>query len=56
MQVKILAKVQEKIVAVEYKNQIALAFHPELEQTSKIHEYFAERVKNLQKCNSHVSL
>lgn len=58
--VKILAKVQEKIVAVEYKNQIALAFHPELEQVSKIHEYFAERVKNTamitHSCNSHVSL
>lgn len=38
--VKILAKVDEKIVAVKYKNQIALSFHPELDDDFTIHKMF----------------
>lgn len=38
--VSVLARVDEKIVAVEYKNQLALAFHPELSADSRIHEKF----------------
>ena len=38
--VKILATVDDKIVAVQYGNQIGMAFHPELSEDTKIHEYF----------------
>lgn len=40
--VEILAKVDENIVAVKYKNQLAMAFHPELGGNSGIHRMFAE--------------
>ena len=38
--VQILAKVERKIVAVKYKNQLALAFHPELDENDEIHKVF----------------
>ena len=38
--VQILAKAEEKIVAVKYKNQLALAFHPELDENDEIHKVF----------------
>lgn len=38
--VEILATVKEKIVAVRYKKQIALAFHPELDNDLNIHKMF----------------
>ena len=38
--VQILAKVEGKIVAVKYKNQLALAFHPELDENDEIHKVF----------------
>lgn len=38
--VEILATVEEKIVAVRYQNQIGLAFHPEVTESTKVHEYF----------------
>lgn len=38
--VDILAVVDEKIVAVKYKNQLALSFHPELTNDLTIHKYF----------------
>ena len=38
--VRILALVEDRIVGVEYKNQIALAFHPELTDDTRIHEKF----------------
>lgn len=40
MDVEILAKVDGKIVAVKYGNQIGLSFHPELSGNSKIHKWF----------------
>lgn len=40
MDVEILAKADDKIVAVKYENQIGLSFHPELSENSKIHEWF----------------
>lgn len=43
--VKILATVDEKIVAVRYKNQLALSFHPELTKDATIHKYFLSMVK-----------
>lgn len=39
-EVKVLAKVDDHIVAVQYHNQLAMAFHPELTEDSRIHEYF----------------
>lgn len=38
--VEILAKVDGNIVAVKYKNQIGLSFHPELSENPNIHEWF----------------
>lgn len=38
--VKVLSSVEDKIVAVEYENQIGLAFHPELTEDTRIHEHF----------------
>ncbi len=38
--VEILAQVDGNIVAVKYGNQIGLSFHPELSESSKIHEWF----------------
>lgn len=38
--VHILGTVEDRIVGVEYKNQIALAFHPELTDDTRIHEKF----------------
>lgn len=38
--VKTIAISKEHIVGVEYKSQIALAFHPELTNDLRLHEYF----------------
>ena len=38
--VDVLATVDDRIVAVQYNNQIGLAFHPELSGDTRIHEYF----------------
>lgn len=45
--VDVLAKLDDKIVAVAYKHHIATAFHPELTDDTKIHEYF---IKEVLKC------
>lgn len=37
---EILAEVDGKAVAARENNQLALAFHPELEKSASIHEYF----------------
>ena len=44
-EVEVLAEVGQKIVAVRYKNQIALAFHPEVGEDSRIHEKFLKMIK-----------
>ena len=44
-EVEILAEVEEKIVGVAYKNQLAFSFHPELTGNDKIHEKFLELIK-----------
>ena len=41
---KVLSKVGEHIVAVRQKKQLATAFHPELNESNAIHEYFLEEV------------
>lgn len=40
--VDILSKVDENIVAVKYKNQIGLSFHPELCEDKRIHKLFVD--------------
>ena len=43
--VEVLAKENEHIVAVRDKNQLAMAFHPELDEDERIHRYFVNMVK-----------
>lgn len=42
--VEVLSEVDKRIVAVKYKNQIGLAFHPELTEDTRIHQYFLDFV------------
>lgn len=42
--VEILAKEKEHIVAVRYQNQLAMSFHPELDEDERIHKYFLDIV------------
>ena len=42
--VRVLAEVDGNIVAVQYKNQIALSFHPELDCDTSIYEYFINQI------------
>lgn len=42
--VDVLAKVDGKIVGVRYNNQLAFAFHPELDNNLSIHKMFLESV------------
>lgn len=41
-EVNVLSRVNDKIVAVEYQNQIALPFHPELTGDIRLHKYFID--------------
>jgi len=43
--VEILAKVKDTPVAVKYKKQIAISFHPELGGSCVVHEYFLSLIK-----------
>ena len=40
--VDVLAKVDGQIVAVQYKNQLGMSFHPELTQDTRIHQKFLD--------------
>ena len=42
--VKILAKFNEKIVAVQQGNVLATAFHPELTRDTSLHKSFVDMV------------
>lgn len=44
---EVIARVNEKIVGVKYKNQIGVSFHPEVTGNTKLHEYF---LKLCQQC------
>jgi pyridoxal 5'-phosphate synthase pdxT subunit len=48
--VEILSIVNDKIVAVRQNNQLATSFHPELDDSTTIHEYFLDMIKHSQKC------
>jgi pyridoxal 5'-phosphate synthase, glutaminase subunit pdx2 len=43
--VEVHAIVDGNIVAVEYKNQLALSFHPELNDDMRLYHYFLEKIK-----------
>lgn len=45
--VKVLGTVDDHIIAVQYKHQIGLSFHPELTGDTRIHKYFIDMVRNL---------
>ena len=40
-----LAEVEGNIVAVKYKEQYGLAFHPELDEDTSVHQYFLDMTK-----------
>ena len=42
---EILSIVENRIVGVKYKNQMAFAFHPELDQDTRIHEVFLGMIR-----------
>ena len=44
--VDVLAEVDSKIVAARQGNQLATAFHPELDNDLRIHEYFVNMINN----------
>jgi len=44
-EVEVLATVRDRIVAVKYKNQLALAFHPELDEDRRAHRLLVEMVQ-----------
>ncbi|MHA1785988.1 MAG: pyridoxal 5'-phosphate synthase glutaminase subunit PdxT [Candidatus Helarchaeota archaeon] len=44
--VKVLAKFNDDIVAVQQENIVALTFHPEITDDIRIHEYFVKLIKN----------
>lgn len=46
-EVEVLSQIQDKVVAVRYQNNLALSFHPELSDDTRIHEYF---IKEVAKC------
>lgn len=43
--VEVLAVEKEHIVAVQFQNQLAMSFHPELDKDERIHEFFIEMVR-----------
>ena len=45
-EVSVLSKVDGNIVAVEYQNQLAMSFHPELTADTRVHEYFLQKVRD----------
>ena len=46
---EVLAEVEGNIVAVKYKEQYGLSFHPELDEDNRIHQVFLDRVKRYAK-------
>lgn len=44
--VQVLATVNDQIVAIRYKNQLAISFHPELSEDLRVHRYFLEMISH----------
>lgn len=49
---RVLAKYDDKIVAVEEGNLLATSFHPELTEDDRIHRYFLQKVEESKKKGS----
>lgn len=47
--VEILAMEKNHIVAVRYRNQLAMSFHPELDEDERIHRYFIDMIVSQRK-------
>lgn len=45
-EVQKLAKVDGNLVAVRYKNQFGMSFHPELDADNRIHELFLQAIRD----------
>ena len=43
--VEVLATVDNNIVAVRYKNQLGVSFHPELDDDTSLHKFFIKIIK-----------
>ena len=39
-------KLNERIVGVRYKQQLAISFHPELDNDNRLHQYFVQMVSS----------
>lgn len=44
--IKVLSKLDDEIIAIQQGHNIAIAFHPELTDDTRIHEYFIGEVLN----------
>lgn len=44
--VQVLATVNDQIVAIRYKNQLAISFHPELNEDLRVHRYFLKMISH----------
>ncbi len=44
--VAVLGRVDGKITAARYKNQLGLTFHPELGNDNRVHKYFLDMIAN----------
>lgn len=44
-EVEVLSKVDERIVAARYRNQLGISFHPEVTHDTRMHKYFLEMIK-----------
>jgi 5'-phosphate synthase pdxT subunit len=44
--VQVLARVGERVVAARQKNLLALAFHPELTDDSRVHQIFLKMLED----------
>lgn len=47
--VRVLARINDKIIAVEHENMIATSFHPELSDDLCFHEYFVKKIMKWKK-------
>lgn len=52
--VEILAMEKEHIVAVRYRNQLAMSFHPELDEDDHVHRYFIDMIESQKNCQQMV--
>lgn len=48
-EVKVMARVDGHLVGVQYGHQLAIAFHPELDDDNRLHQYFADMVSSSSK-------